>query len=149
MTEVLFYHLQRQPLEIVLPSLLARCLTRGWKAVVQTASQERTEALDAHLWTYADDSFLPHGLAGGELPTEQPILLTSDTSNPNSSDVRFFVDGAVPEALDDYQRVAILFDGNDPEAVESARSWWKQSREEGRDATYWQQNDHGAWAKKA
>ena len=61
MTEICFYHLERQPLERVLPQLLEKSLERGWRVVVQAASEERVEALDAHLWTYRDDSFLPHG----------------------------------------------------------------------------------------
>ena len=65
MTEVVFYHLQRQPLEQVLPDLLERSLERGWRVVVQASSDERVEALDAHLWTYRDDNFLPHGTARG------------------------------------------------------------------------------------
>src|SRR3954471_24492685 len=60
MTEVLFYHLQNMSLESVLPPLLEKSLERGWRVVVQSTSPERTEALDAHLWTYSDDSFLPH-----------------------------------------------------------------------------------------
>ena len=60
MTEVLFYHLQNMSLESVLPPLLEKSLERGWRVVVQSTSQERTEALDAHLWTYRDNSFLPH-----------------------------------------------------------------------------------------
>ena len=61
MTEVLFYHLERQPLDRVLPSLLEKTLERGWKAVVRCGSEQRLEALDLALWTYRDDSFLPHG----------------------------------------------------------------------------------------
>ena len=57
MTEVLFYHLQNMSIENVLPPLLEKSLERGWRVVVQSASQERTEALNAHLWTYSDDSF--------------------------------------------------------------------------------------------
>ena len=63
MTELRFYHLQDQPIERVLPQLLEISLARGWRVVVQAASEERVEALDAHLWTYRDDSFLPHGTA--------------------------------------------------------------------------------------
>ncbi len=77
MTEMLFYHLQRQPLERVLPSLLERSLERGWRVVVQAASDERVEALDAHLWTYRDDSFLPHGTAREAEAAAQPVLLTT------------------------------------------------------------------------
>ena len=68
MTEVLFYHLQNMPLERVLPPLLEKSLERGWRVVVQTASEERADALDSHLWTYRDDSFLPHGTWRAAMP---------------------------------------------------------------------------------
>ena len=54
MTEVLFYHLQDMTLENVLPPLLEKSLERGWRVVVQSTSEERADALDAHLWTYRD-----------------------------------------------------------------------------------------------
>jgi len=72
MTEILIYQLQRQPLERVLPALIEKSLERGWRVIVQAASEERVEALDAQLWTFRDDSFLPHGTwreaEAGELP---------------------------------------------------------------------------------
>jgi DNA polymerase-3 subunit chi len=61
MAEALFYHLTESTLEEALPPLLEKSLERGWRAVVQVASPERRDALDQHLWTYRDDSFLAHG----------------------------------------------------------------------------------------
>ena len=49
MTEIVFYQLQRQPLERVLPTLIEKSLERGWRVIVQAASEERVEALDAQL----------------------------------------------------------------------------------------------------
>ena len=43
-TEVLFYHLDRMPLERVLPELLEKCLERHWNAVVQVGSEEELVA---------------------------------------------------------------------------------------------------------
>src|ERR1700694_4947883 len=83
MTEVLFYHLQHQPLERALPALLEKSLERGWRAIVQAGSEERIEALDAHLWTFRDDSFLPHGTWRESEAAAQPILLTVSEGNPN------------------------------------------------------------------
>ncbi len=60
-TEILFYHMQRQPLEAVLPSLLEKSLERRWRVAIQAASEERLQALDDHLWTFSEESFLPHG----------------------------------------------------------------------------------------
>jgi DNA polymerase-3 subunit chi len=149
LTEVLFYHLQRQPLEHVLPTLLERSLARGWRVVVEAGSEERVEALDAHLWTYAEVSFLPHGSAKDGDLDRQPIALVTGSSNPNAAAVRFFVDGALPDEVEGYDRVVLLFDGNDEDAVEAARVRWKALKAAGHDLTYWQQSDEGRWEKKA
>ena len=149
MTEILFYHLQRQPVERVLPALLEKSLERGWRVVVQASSDERVEALDAHLWTYRDDGFLPHGTPKDGEVTAQPILLTTGDDNANSAQVRFLVDGApVPADAAAYQRIVLLFDGDDPDAVALARERWTEAKAKGFQATYWQPDEHGRWAKK-
>ena len=148
-TEVLFYHVEHTPLERVLPGLLEKTLERGWRAVVQAGSQERVEALDTVLWTYREDSFLPHGTASDGHPEAQPIYLTSGPDTPNNANIRFFVDGSHAEDLSPYERVVYLFDGHDEEAVEQARSQWSKARESGHDVTYWQQNAQGKWEQKA
>jgi len=150
MTEVLFYHLQRQPLERVLPTLLEKSLERGWRVVVQASSDERVDALDAHLWTYRDDGFLPHGTMKEPEPREQPILVTIGDENTNGAQVRFLVDGApLPADTAAYERVVLLFDGEDPDAVAAARERWTEAKAQGFDATYWQSDEQGRWVKKA
>ena len=94
MTEVLFYHLQNMSLENVLPPLLEKSLERGWRVVVQSTSEERADALDAHLWTYRDDSFLPHATWRAGDAQDQPIVLAVEEGNPNRANVRFLVDNA-------------------------------------------------------
>lgn len=147
MTEVLFYHLETQPLERVLPALLEKTIERGWRAVVETVSGERASALDAMLWTYRDDSFLPHAIAGEATDADQPILIATDGGNANAAAVRFFVDGAVPRSGAGYSRIVFLFSGHDPDAVTTARETWKALRE-GNELTYWQQDDSGRWTKR-
>jgi DNA polymerase-3 subunit chi len=149
-TELLFYHLQRQPLERVLPSLLEKSLERGWRVVVQAGSEERLEALDAHLWTYRDDSFLPHGTWRESDAAEQPILLTVGDDNPNGAVVRFLIDGApVPAEAGAYERIVLLFDGEDPDAVAAARERWSEAKAGGHAVTYWQTDEQGRWHRKA
>ena len=150
MTEILFYHLQGQKLEGVLPALLEKSLERGWKVVVQGSSEERIEALDAHLWTYRDDGFLPHGTWREPEAASQPVLFTIAESNPNGATVRFLIDGApMPVDPERYQRIVLLFDGEDEEAVASARAHWAAVKQKGLEATYWQADERGRWAKKA
>ena len=150
MTELLFYHLQGQRLESVLPTLLEKSLARGWRAIVQGASEERIDALDAHLWTYRDDAFLPHGTWRESEAAAQPVLLTVNEGNANSADVRFLIDGAAPPAdAQGYQRIVLLFDGEDEEAVAAARAHWTAAKEQGFAVTYWQPDASGRWVKKA
>jgi DNA polymerase-3 subunit chi len=150
MTEILFYHLQNQPIERVLPALLEKSIERGWRVIVQASTEERVEALDAHLWTYRDDSFLPHGTWRGTESADQPVLLTVNDDNPNQASVRFLIDNApMPDNASDYQRIVLIFDGEDADAVAAARERWTDAKARGLDATYWQPDEQGRWVKKA
>lgn len=149
MTEVLFYHLTLKPLEDVLPGLLETCLQRDWRVVVQAGSAERVTALDSLLWSYRDDSFLPHGKASDGEADRQPVFLTDGPDNPNGASVRFLVDRATAPDLSSYARGVFLFDGNDEAAVSDARQQWKALKAAGHALTYWQQTDDGRWQKKA
>jgi DNA polymerase-3 subunit chi len=154
MTEIWFYHLQRQPLERVLPSLIEKSLEKGWRVAVQARSEERLDALDSWLWTYSDKSFLAHGRArdgDGEL---QPVYLTVGPENPNGAAFRLFVEGAemapvLLEAGAAYARAVALFDGNNAEELAAARAQWKELKDLGFALTYWQQGANGRWEMKS
>jgi DNA polymerase-3 subunit chi len=153
MPEIWFYHLQRGSLDDVLPGLLQRALQRGWRAIVQGASEERIAALDEHLWTYSDDSFLPHGSAREGDPEMQPVFLTTGGENPNGAAVRFLIEGVdiapILDGNDPYERLMLLFDGNDPDALAAARRQWSDLKARGTTPSYWQQSEDGRWEKRA
>lgn len=149
MAEVLFYHLSESTLEDALPGLLERSIGRGWRAVVQTGTEERRDALDQHLWTFRDDSFLAHGTDQETLAEDQPVLLTTSAENQNDAQIRFLVDGAVPPDLSGYERAVFLFDGHDSGQVDAAREHWKTMKSAGHDVTYWQQSADRRWERKA
>ena len=115
----------------MLPGLLERSLKRGWRAAVQAASDERVAALDTLLWTYRDESFLPHGTARDGRASSQPIYLTAGDDNPNEAQVRFLVDGAMLADASPYTRVAYVFDGRDQDAVARAREAWQTAKAAG------------------
>jgi DNA polymerase-3 subunit chi len=148
-TEVYFYHLESRTLEQVLPTLLERSLERGWRAAVQASSPERVEALNSLLWTYREDSFLPHGTSSDGAPAAQPIYLTVEEDNPNDAAVRFLVDGAKLDDSSGYARIVYVFDGRDEAAVAEARSAWTAAKDKGYAVSYWQQDADGRWQKKA
>jgi DNA polymerase-3 subunit chi len=107
-------------------------------------------ALDDHLWTFSDDSFLPHATDREPGAADQTVVITLDDANPNGASIRFLVEGAeLPQDASAYKRMVVLFDGNDPEALSMARAQWRAVKEAGHEATYWQQDGRGRWERKA
>ena len=151
MAEALFYHLTLRPLEIALPELLQRTLMKNWRAVVRCGVQARVDDLNRRLWTYDDASFLPHGAAGDGHAERQPIYLTAGEETPNAPDLLFLIDGAEArsEEFARFERVCLMFDGRDPDAVAAARAQWKAVVAAGVPAIYWAEESGGKWVKKA
>ena len=149
MTQVGFYHLLRLPLEQALPKLLEKALAAGLRVVVLAGSAERVAWLDDRLWTYADESGLPHGSARDGDAELQPVWLTDRDDNPNGATVLVACDGAESARVGEYARCLDLFDGNDPDAVEAARRRWKRWKEAGHELVYYQQTERGGWEEKA
>jgi DNA polymerase III subunit chi len=147
MAELWFYHLERSELARALAPLLEKSLQRGWRALVRGGSPERLDELDAVLWTYRDDSFLPHAREGD--PKRQPVWLTSEGGNPNGAQVLFLLDGAEPGDISGFERACLMFDGRDEAALELARSRWKQAKSDGIVASYWRESAGGKWEKQA
>lgn len=148
MTDVAFYHLQRSPLEQVLPKLLEKTLALGKRAVVLTGSDDRVEALNALLWTINPNDWLPHGSANDGNAGDQPVWLTDREENPNGASYLFLTDSVAAEGIDSYERCFDLFDGNDEAAVMGARMRWKLLKDAGHELTYWQQTVQGRWEEK-
>jgi DNA polymerase-3 subunit chi len=148
MPDVLFYHLTGQRMEAALPLLLEKAVEKGWNAVIRAGTEERLAVLDEALWSYKDDSFLPHGREEEGDAEHQPILLTTKDTRINGAEVLFLVDRAPLPAEFAFERVVLMFDGDDSEAVDEARAAWKTVKDLGHAATYWQQ-DGGRWVKKA
>ena len=148
LTEVWFYHLERTGLEQALPELLEKTLQRGWKALVRVRDADRLAHLDGWLWTYRDDSFLPHAPDDEAGAARQPILLTTGFENANGADALFLVDGAEPGELAGYERCVVLFDGADEAQLAVARAQWSAVKATGVSVSYWKQQARG-WEKQA
>ena len=145
-----FYHLTRRPLEATLPMLLGKAREAGWRVVVRGRDLARMEWLDEKLWLGPEEGFLPHGLATSPHAVDQPILLTTGDESPNTPQCLMSVDGAdvAADEVSALERVCVLFDGNDPEAVQHARGQWKTLTGAGCSAQYWSE-ESGRWEKKA
>jgi DNA polymerase-3 subunit chi len=147
-TEVWFYHLERTSLEQALPELLEKTLQRGWRALVRARDPARLRELDTALWTYRDDSFLPHAPDDEANAVRQPILLTTGFENPNGAAALFLVDGAEAGELTGFERCLVLFDGADDAQLAVARAQWSALKATGAQLSYWKQQARG-WERQA
>jgi DNA polymerase-3 subunit chi len=132
----------------VLPDLLEKTLARGWRAIVRSAAPDRVEQLDDWLWSYRDESFLAHGVEGEPFAERQPIVLGQGIANPNGAKALFLIDAAEAGDLSEFERCVMLFDGQDPGAVEHARKAWAEFRSKGHAVVYWRQGAEAGWEKQ-
>jgi DNA polymerase III subunit chi len=146
MPEFRFHHLERRRVDAALPDLLEAALAEGLRVVVQTAG---AAALNERLWTYREDSFLPHGAAGDGDPAAQPIFLTDADETPNGAALRVLLNPAdAPRFAENAAaRVIVLFDARDEETMAAARAAWKALRDAGLGPSYWREGDEGEWVK--
>lgn len=149
MTQIGFYHLTHQRLEDALPRLLEKVLASDLRVHLRLSDPQRMAHLNRHLWTYAKDSFLPHGTADEGYAEEQPIYLSTDDPTPNGATILTLVDGAEHGGLAGFDRCLNMFNGFEDEAVQHARNQWKRWKNDGHALVYWQQEESGRWIKKA
>lgn len=149
MGEVYFYHLTQAPLEVTLRVLLGKSLQAGWRVAVRGRTDAALDRLDEQLWLLPEDSFLPHGRAGGAHDAAQPVLLTTAVAG-NDPTCLVSVEGASVDALEveTMDRVMVLFDGHDEAALQTAREQWKALTAAGVAAKYWSEAS-GRWEMKA
>jgi DNA polymerase-3 subunit chi len=147
--EFRFHHLERRRLDSALPDLLEAALAEGLRVVVQAPSAEARDALNERLWTYRDDSFLAHGGPGDGEPATQPVFLTETDETPNGAALRVLLNPAdAPRFLrQPCERVIVLFEARDEEALAAARASWKALRDAGAAPSYWREGDEGEWVK--
>jgi DNA polymerase-3 subunit chi len=152
-TETLFYHLERRTLDDALPGLVEKSLERGWRALIKAESADRAASLDNRLWTYSEQTFLPHAQLGDGDAARQPALITVEDVNANDANVLFLVGGAAPPPWDGalasgFARIVLIFDGRDTEALAAARAAWKDAKAAGHDVTYWKEQPSGKFEKQ-
>ncbi len=139
--QVDFYHLARSPLERVLPSICEKILQAGERLLV-VADPALLERIDEQLWTYAPDSFLPHGRDKAE---DQPILLAEEPLAMNGAANIALADGAWREEALGFRRAFYFFDDGRRDA---ARETWRALKDRAEvEPRYWKQDESGKWVQ--
>jgi DNA polymerase III subunit chi len=136
-------------LDHVLPRIVSKAIERGLPLVIETTTQEQVTKISDMLWAAEDVAFLPHGFEGDGQGELQPVWLTMGQDNPNESKMRIYTFGAIPTDISLLSRAMLMFDGNDPQALEAARAEWKRHKVDGHAVSYWRQDESGKWQNQA
>jgi DNA polymerase-3 subunit chi len=139
-----FYHIERGSLDAAIAPLIEKCLERKWRVVV-AGHEDTVERLDRALWTFRDDSFVPHGRARAD-SAKHPVLLSTEAVPTNGAKVAVLLDGSDADASL-FERVMVVFDGQDETARAKARQQFKAATDAGSPARYFQQDKSG-WVEK-
>ena len=146
--EYWFYHLEASTIEGVLPGLLEKTRQKGWRALVKLPEAQLKE-MDDYLWTYKDDSFLPHGRDDEPMADQQPITLSSTAQIAAGHDAVFLLGGTEISDMTGVERAMVMINGRSQEDVQRERARWKALKNTGATLSYYQQNERGGWEKKA
>ena len=119
------------------------------RVVVQAPDAQARDALNERLWTYSEDSFLPHGGPGDGDPATQPIFLTETDEAPNGVRLRVLLVpvNALLFVAAGVVRIVVLFGARAEEAMAAARASWKALRDAGEATSYWREGDEGGLVK--
>ncbi len=147
--EISFYHLTSSSLEAALPKLMEKVYGSGKRALIAAENDEKTEEFNRILWTYHPQRFLPHGSNKDGNEADQPVFLCSSRhmKNPNNAEILVITDGSKPGGLEGFSRVLDIFDGNNADSLQQARTRWKQYKSEAMELSYFQQDAKGKWEK--
>ncbi|MCF8707061.1 DNA polymerase III subunit chi [Rhizorhapis sp. SPR117] len=136
--QVDFYQLSHDPVERVLPVIAQRILDGGGRLLVVSGDDVRLESMSQALWNAAPESFLAHGMAGGDSPDIQPILLSADCTAANGARHIALVDGIWRDEALQFDRAFYFFDA---ESIDNARTSWRiLSKKEGVEPRFWRQD---------
>ena len=138
-----FYHLTASPIERVLPRICEKLLADGERLLI-VAESALLDQLDTHLWSYARDSFLPHGRHDGLAPEQQPILLSPEPQPLNAARNIALADGRWRDEALTFERAFYFFDSAH---IEEARQSWRALKDKPEaEYRYWKQVD-GKWVQ--
>lgn len=139
-----FYHLAASPLERVLPQICEKVLAQGNRLLI-VAEEALLERLDAQLWDYARDAFLPHGRSDAPSPEAQPILLAAQPAPANGATNIVLADGRWRDEALAFERSFYFFDNSH---IDEARGTWRALRDRPEaESRYWKQDERGKWVQ--
>ena len=150
MTQIIFYSSAPLRVENTLFTLIEKSLEKGYKSLLLFLDKENCSAIDEKLWTYKQNSFLPHSSEDEEISNEIdiPIYLSTKNENPYKAELLFSIDGFLPDNINNFERLIIIIDVNDKVLLEEYRKYYLDIKKDFEDIVFYKSNDDGKWIEE-
>jgi DNA polymerase-3 subunit chi len=110
--------------------LVERIHSKGYRIFIHVPDREQAHHLDRLLWTFRQQSFLPHGLVAEADRELTPILLGQDGDPGDENQVLVNLSLDVPNFFGGFERLCEPVD-QDPTVREAGRRRWAYYRDRG------------------
>ena len=112
--------------------LIEKAYKNKHRIYVNADSQAQANQLDELLWTYKEDSFLPHNLYGDGPEPAPPIQIGFEKTPDKHRDILLNLSKSIPDFYKQFTRVLEIV-SNDPEIQNTSRENYKSYINEGHD----------------
>jgi len=110
--------------------LLNKAYLKQHRVYVLCSDKVNAEHLDELLWTFQDDSFIPHHLAGESDTMNAAIQIGWQPPSGGQYDLLMLVDTPLPESFQTFKRILVVV-SHDEEFREQARILYRDLRQQG------------------
>ncbi len=150
MTQIIFYSTAPLQVEKTLFALLEKSLEKGNKSLLLFKDKEKCLSINEQLWTYKQNSFLPHISEDDQIydNIDVPVYLSTKNENPFKAELLFSIDGFLPDNIDHFERVIIIIDVNDELLNEKYKNYYLDINKNFEDIVFYKSDDSGKWIEK-
>ena len=150
MTQIIFYSTAPLQVEKTLFALLEKSIEKGNKSLLLFKDKEKCSLINEQLWTYKQNSFLPHISEDDEIydDIDVPVYLSTKNENPFKAELLFSIDGFLPDNIDHFERVIIIIDINDELLNEKYKNYYLDINKNFEDIVFYKSDDNGKWIEK-
>ncbi len=110
--------------------LVEKAYRQNRRVFVHTASEEESVHMDRLLWTYRQDSFIPHGMLHKVDASVTPVLIGHEEDVGQEHDVLINLSNRIPPFFSRFERLAEPLDRT-PDLLTAGRERFRYYRERG------------------
>lgn len=110
--------------------LIEKAYRQKHRIYIHTLDEKEAHQLDELLWTYREDSFLPHNLHGEGPTLTPPIQIGVNVTPENHRDIMINLSNTVPDCHTQFARILELV-SNETSSQEAARERFRFYRAQG------------------